>query len=157
MTCGIPGCSNPAARRVVPGFGRVCAGHAERVRRWGDVRADVPLRPRGPARPKPTCPCGRRCARATDTRCVDCNRRRRDALRHAYDIPVGETRAIDGQVWVNVAQPALWLPRALVVWQAVTGRDLPGGHALVHVDGNRYNDRYENLRVVRHPEGRVVA
>lgn len=40
-TCEVPGCDAPGQQN---GFGRLCSAHACRLSRWGDIRADKPVR-----------------------------------------------------------------------------------------------------------------
>jgi hypothetical protein len=63
---------------------------------------------------------------------------------------VGEVRfrcrTRDGKkrAWVKVAEPNIWKPRAVVVWQQMNGDLLPG-YVIHHIDGDSLNDDISNL------------
>jgi hypothetical protein len=66
-----------------------------------------------------------------------------------YDNETGTPRA-----WIKVAEPAKWLPRAVVTWTAA-GRKIPKGKFLHHKDGDATNDgpgSLDNLELVTRAE-----
>ncbi len=157
MTCHVPGCGRVALCKL-PSGQQVCDPHYGRWRRHGDVQADVPVKPKPPARPRPRCSsCGRTVRWVWAERCPACNASRRESLDALVSVPLGTEREWAGLVWVKVAQPGQWIPRALHVWLTVHGRDMPGGHVLLHVDGNRMNDDPTNLRLIWQGGPRAVA
>lgn len=50
----------------------------------------------------------------------------------------------DGYVWVKVAEPSEWVAKHHIVF----GEDVPTGHKLIFIDGNKYNFERENLRLI---------
>lgn len=50
------------------------------------------------------------------------------------------------RAWVKVAEPNVWKPRAVVVWEAANG-PVPKGHVVHHVDRNRLNEDLANLEL----------
>jgi len=50
----------------------------------------------------------------------------------------------DGYVWVKIAEPKEWRQKHHIVF----GEDVPTGHKVIFVDGNKYNFERENLRLI---------
>ena len=71
----------------------------------------------------------------------------------ANKLPVGSvqvrTRKRDGQqrAWVKIAEPNVWRPRAVAVWESANGRKVPKGCVVHHVDRNPTNDAIDNLEL----------
>lgn len=73
-------------------------------------------------------------------------------------VPVGTERVRQRKhrtdaprVWVKIADPNVWEPRAVVVWRDA-GRTVPTGSVIHHVNDNSLDDRLENLTVLTRSE-----
>lgn len=55
------------------------------------------------------------------------------------------------RVWIKVAEPNEWRPRAVVVWEAKNG-PLPKGKLVHHIDRDSLNDRPANLQALTRAE-----
>ena len=59
--------------------------------------------------------------------------------------PVGtETKDKDGYVWVKIAEPSEWKLKHHIAY----GEPVPTGHKLIFIDGNKYNFKRENLKLI---------
>lgn len=82
----------------------------------------------------------------------------RPGQRPANVLPVGAVtvrkrpRRHDVRAWVKVAEPNVWRPRALVVWEEANGRALRRGEVVHHVNGDSLDDRPENLEALSRSE-----
>ena len=62
--------------------------------------------------------------------------------------PVGSERLDkDGYTVVKVAEPNEWMLKHRKIWQDA-GREIPGGHALLFIDGDKTNITLDNLMLV---------
>jgi hypothetical protein len=48
--------------------------------------------------------------------------------------------------WVKIAEPNIWQPRAVYVWEQANGK-VPEGLVVHHIDHNALNDAIENLEL----------
>ncbi len=68
-------------------------------------------------------------------------------------MPLGSTRLIDGYVYRkvsdirNVSHMRNWVPESRLIWEAVNG-PMPPGHVLKYVNGDRADNRIENLTLL---------
>lgn len=53
----------------------------------------------------------------------------------------------DRRAWVKVAEPNVWRPRAVVVWEAAHG-PMPAGFIVHHENRDMLDDRLENLTAI---------
>lgn len=59
--------------------------------------------------------------------------------------PIGtETKDKYGYVWVKIAEPKQWRQKHHIAY----GEEVPTGHKVIFVDGNKYNFERENLRLI---------
>ena len=59
--------------------------------------------------------------------------------------PVGtETKDKYGYVWVKIAEPSEWKLKHHIAY----GEPVPTGHKLIFIDGNKYNFKRENLKLI---------
>ena len=76
-------------------------------------------------------------------------------------LPVGSVtlrrrrREGDQRAWVKVAEPNVWRPRAVVVWESENG-PVPHGKVVHHVDGDPLNDEPSNLAALTRAEHQRV-
>jgi len=79
----------------------------------------------------------------------------------ANKLPVGSvtirTRKRDNRqrAWVKIAEPSVWKPRALVVWEEHNG-PIPKGHVIHKIDDDPLNDDIGNLSMVTRAEHMVM-
>jgi len=75
----------------------------------------------------------------------------------ANKLPVGSvtirTRKRDNRqrAWVKIAEPSVWRPRALVVWEEHNG-PIPKGHVIHKIDDDPLNDDVGNLSMLTRAE-----
>jgi len=154
--CSVPGCTRRSKCR---GW---CGAHHERWRMHGDVQADRPVG----KLPRSAClACGSEVRRSTNQYCSQrCSSLHRDAaatLRslevHPRSVPVGTERMRvhsktgDTRVWVKVAEPHTWRPRAVAVWEATHG-PLPRGMIVHHKNRDGLHDQIDNLEAMTRAE-----
>jgi len=65
---------------------------------------------------------------------------------------VGSTRVnVDGYVEVKIQEPRTWVQLHTIIWSAAHG-DIPEGHCVVFVDGDKTNIKLSNLELISRSE-----
>jgi hypothetical protein len=68
-------------------------------------------------------------------------------------VPVGTESVLADKsgslrVWVKIAEPGKWAPRAQLVWEAENGQKIPEGHVVHHVNRVSTDDAPGNLMLL---------
>ncbi len=66
--------------------------------------------------------------------------------RSPRQLPVGAERVKRGRILVKTGDPSVWKARCRVVWESIHG-PIPAGYIVVHKNGDRLDDRPENLEL----------
>lgn len=70
--------------------------------------------------------------------------------------PVGSERInVDGYVEIKVAEPNKWKNKGRVIYESVYG-EIPKGHALIYLDGNKQNLDISNLKLIDRAEELIM-
>lgn len=160
--CSVPGCELPA-----DGHG-LCHGHYQRWQRTGDVQEDVPLSRR---RQPETC-IAEDCERPAHAKAY-CGTHYKRAVKHGevqHDIPIrvvtGEGGLSHGYWKVPVSPDERHLTNGAtaigehrLVMARPLGRPLEPGEVVHHINGDRTDNRIENLELwsTTQPKGQRVA
>lgn len=62
--------------------------------------------------------------------------------------PIGSERIVDGYKVIKIKDPSVWVYKAKYIWELNYG-EIPKGHCIIRLDGNKLNDNIENLRIIK--------
>jgi len=70
--------------------------------------------------------------------------------------PVGSERiAKDGYIEVKVADPNVWKSKHRYIWEQTNG-EIPKGHKLIFLDGDKNNMALDNLKIISNNENLIM-
>lgn len=153
--CSVNGCDRAAKRRGM------CDAHAARVKKYGDPHADRPLRPHNRKSPQPTQRCsvdGCRQPMLTQNLCKTHLKRKRKYGDVQADKPIRTVRGLGtihrGYRYVPVPKADRHLmngrqtaPEHRLVIARHLGRPLTSEESVHHLNGDRLDNRIENLEL----------
>ena len=71
------------------------------------------------------------------------------------NLPVGSERMNKGYILVKVAEPNVWKEKHRIVFESKYG-EIPPGHKIMFLDGDKTNCSIDNLRMVKNDEEAYV-